>query len=723
MVRKGRMKNRQSLAVLSIYSVLTLVLTFPLAANMSGTLAGYSLDVHINPWADWWTRHAITNGLDFYRTDYMFYPPGVSLVFHSFSHANSAISLLLAPLLGSIAAYNVTVLLAYVLSAFSMYLLASYLTGSSPAAFVAGLIFAFCPYHMFESAHPVLVTTQWIPLFALALIRSLRETGRARGKHVVLAAIWFLLTALSSWHLMIMLSGWTSVYLLHSVLSRRADWAPGAARSLLTLTIVIGLLVLPPLWPIIREQLSQDAAYMAVGAEDGMGNDLVSFLVPNWRHPILGPMFTDVHEQIGFTRRRPAYLGYVTLALALAGAATGKRKTRFWVIATLLFLVLSLGSRVTVSGTSLHSIRLPWAIPIIAVLRHTFRLSTLLFFSLAILAGFGTRWVLRWLATRKPAYSRILVAIVAGLILFEYLVHPFPVTQVMPSSEFFSELAQEEDDFAIADFPMGRNYAKRYLFYQTMHGKKLVEGVVSRTPGDAYAYVDANPLLGSLRAERAPDPDLDIRGQFAVLALQDIRYLIVHKHLLAAGELESWREILANLPAPSFEDKLLIVYQTAHVLHGEGSPEDYVRRPGTQLGDRIRLLAYRVESRGVAAGDSLTVSLFWQSDGVIAEDYHVFVHLIDENGQLVAQHDSVPNNGERPTWAWLDDEVILDVHTVDTDPSLPPGPYSLSAGMYDFATGVRLSAVNSAGELLSEDRIPLESIEVALAGEAAAETR
>jgi hypothetical protein len=39
-------------------------------------------------------------------------------------------------------------------------------------------------------------------------------------------------------------------------------------------------------------------------------------------------------------------------------------------------------------------------------------------------------------------------------------------------------------------------------------------------------------LLGPLRAETAPDPNLDIEEQFAALDAQGIRYVIVHKHFL-----------------------------------------------------------------------------------------------------------------------------------------------------------------------------------------------
>jgi hypothetical protein len=132
-------------------------------------------------------------------------------------------------------------------------------------------------------------------------------------------------------------------------------------------------------------------------------------------------------------------------------------------------------------------------------------------------------------------------------------------------------------------------------------------------------------------------------------------------------------------------------------------------RLDVQLGDHVSLLGYRLSSTEISAGDTLTVTLFWQSDGMLAEDYRVFVHLLGAKGQLVAQHDSAPRQGEWPTWEWRDTEVIEDEHTLVTDASLPGGTYALSVGMYDSLTKIRLPAVGPTGERLPDDRIILPS--------------
>lgn len=566
--------NRYDLVILFFYAFLTLVLTLPLPLMMNEVLAGYDPDVYINPWADWWTKKALTEGLDFYHTDYLFYPRGASLVFHSFSHTNTAISLVLAPLVGRFAAYNVTVLLAYMLSGFNMYLLASWLTRCRPAAFIAGIVFAFHPYHVFESVHPVLFTVQWIPLFALALIRMLDPARTDRVRQVLLAALWFVLTALSSWHLMTMLAGWTILCLMHQLLLERRRLAPNFFRFLILWVVLVALAMGPFLWPIVREQLTTDTAYVAVdagGRSQGVENDLLSFFLPTLGHPLFGALVPEICERIGPLRcLRPAYLGYLSLALAVCGVAAARRETRFWLVGGIVSLLLSLGPQIRLNGSPLHSFSLPWAIPIIALLRHPVRLSILLFFSLAVLVAFGGRWLHGWVASRSKHLANIAMALAAGLLLFEYLVFPFPYMR--PSySPFLHQLAGEEGDFAVVDVPMGRRPAKQYMFYQTIHGHRIVGGCVSRTPDDAYAFVDANPLLGLLGAGAVPDPTVDVGEQLAALAAAGIRYVIVHKDVPTTdAEAPVW-EAPRGFLSPVYEDDWLIVYRTApEAVEGPG---------------------------------------------------------------------------------------------------------------------------------------------------------
>jgi hypothetical protein len=448
---------------------------------------------------------------------------------------------------------------------------------------------------------------------------------------------------------------------------------------------------------------------MAVPVEKGRGNDVLSFFIPNRLHPILGPLFLEANSRIGYTRNWPAYLGYVALVLAAIGVATARRKTRFWWATASVFLILSLGAQVRWEGVPLFSFYLPWAIPIINVLRHPLRLNTLLVFSLAVLVGFGGRWLCDRLLSRNRILMCLALVSVTGLLLFEYWVYPFPTTQ--PSySPFLHQLAEEDGDFAVADFPMDRQAAKYYMYYQTIHGKKIVGGVVSRTPFDADGFVDANPLLSAIRNENVPPQHLEER--LAVLAALDVRYIIVHKRFLDSKRMANWQTWLSSFPGPFYEDEGVIVFQTTPSLKTELLEDTGLQRIDAHLGDHLSLRGYRLSGNTFSPGDALVLTLFWQSDSRLAEDYHVFVHLLDADGQLVAQHDGVPVSGERPTWTWRDGEVIQDEHILSLGERLPGGPHLLSVGMYDSRTGLRLPVVETSGERAPGDRILLQEVKV-----------
>jgi hypothetical protein len=700
-----------ALIVLIVFVLLAVAMTWPLSWHIDELLVGDDYDVYVNMWANWWTREAISQGLDFYNTDYILFPQGTSLAFFSFSHANTALWLLLAPAIGRVAAYNVPMLLAYTLSGFSMYLLVHHLTHSRCAGFIAGLVFAFCPYHMYESAHPNLAAVQWMPLFVLSLHRMLYDKEANRFWQPLLGALWFLLTALSGWHLMLLLAGWTTVYLLYEYCTNRGAWVSAASRRLILLVGLVALSLIPFVWPIARDYLTTDTTFATVEIQEGLGNDLLAFLVPHQRHPVLGSFFARIHDEIGYARRRPAYLGWAAIGLAVGGVIAARRRSHVWLLAGLVFGVLSLGLQIKASGKALLPFHLPWAVPIIKVLRHPYRLNTLVFLSLAVLVGYGAKHLSRRIALRGRLLAGAGSALLSCVLLLEYLVRPFPTTEPL-RSPFAQQLAEERGDFAVADFPMGRQPDKHYMFYQTTHGKKIVGGFVSRAPDDAYAFVSGDPLLGPLLAGKAPDPALHTQKQLASLASHGIRYIILHQRLLDDAERQAWRERLTNFPTPFYEDSGLVAYRTLPRLQVENIPLETGHRTDVRLGDHIRLLGYRLDPGDLSGGGTLEVTLFWQSDGESSKSYHVFVHLVDEQGQLVAQHDGIPMWGELPTWSWWKGEVIQDEHSLVLDESLPDGEYALYTGMYDVVTGIRAPTVTSTGESPPDDAVLLEDIDL-----------
>ncbi len=116
----------------------------------------------------------------------------------------------------------------------------------------------------------------------------------------------------------------------------------------------------------------------------------------------------------------------------------------------------------------------------------------------------------------------------------------------------------------------------------------------------------------------------------------------------------------------------------------------------------IRLRGVQVASRlaGGPPGERLLeVDLYWEAGRTPARSYTIFVHLLDEEGRLVAQHDGLPARGEAPTSGWMPGRLVRDAHIIPLPDDLPPAGYRLVVGLYARETGNRLSRVDGADSL------------------------
>ncbi len=113
-----------------------------------------------------------------------------------------------------------------------------------------------------------------------------------------------------------------------------------------------------------------------------------------------------------------------------------------------------------------------------------------------------------------------------------------------------------------------------------------------------------------------------------------------------------------------------------------------------RLGNLAILKGYHVEPLNPAAGNPITLTLYWQTVAESETRYTVFVHLLDEKGALQAQQDRTPQDGQRPTTSWAPGEIIADTYQL----ALPEGSYQICLGMYDPRNNQRLRWQKPTGE-------------------------
>jgi len=117
------------------------------------------------------------------------------------------------------------------------------------------------------------------------------------------------------------------------------------------------------------------------------------------------------------------------------------------------------------------------------------------------------------------------------------------------------------------------------------------------------------------------------------------------------------------------------------------------------LGNDIRLLGYTVEDadRPRRPGETVNVTLRWQAERRPAQDYTVFVHLLDEREKVWGQQDVAPGGGYAPTSGWQPGQVLDDRYGVPFKADAPAGVYRLEIGLYLPATGARLPLLDDKG--------------------------
>jgi hypothetical protein len=117
--------------------------------------------------------------------------------------------------------------------------------------------------------------------------------------------------------------------------------------------------------------------------------------------------------------------------------------------------------------------------------------------------------------------------------------------------------------------------------------------------------------------------------------------------------------------------------------------------------DSFQLAAASAE----AGGDGPVVTLWWSATAAPGADYTVFVHLLDEAGNVVAQADGPPNDGLSPTRLWRPGDVVRDVHRFPPGTLVPDGG-RVRVGAYRPDTGERAPAMQD-GALLADNAVEL----------------
>ena len=409
-----------------------------------------------------------------------------------------------------------SVLFSLVATGISSYLLARYLTGSPWAAWVAGLIVSFCPYHLSRAlGHLNLVSIEWMPLYILCLLKLSEERS---WRWIALAVFFLVLSTLCCWYQLYQLLLFTALLVVFKrwhepQLFREKRFAWSTA-----LVLTLALVALSPLLIPIASQGGEFSLQRRI-----FSADLTSFWVPGWLSTWGRQTFQPVWSSFaGDPRMSANYLGYIALFLAIVAWRRMNRKVRFWGLSALVFWVLALGPWLTVLGREtipLPDLILREALPFYWLMRAPERLTLLVVLSLSVMSAYTVADFTRSMSRLKRACICFSIGV---LICLEYLALPFP-TMASDVPDFVYGMAQDREQYAIID-TTGRSE-----FHATFHGKPWVGGYISRYPKEAELFLERTPVVATLLRNRPLPSVQEVPGALELMRQLNIRYVLVQR--------------------------------------------------------------------------------------------------------------------------------------------------------------------------------------------------
>jgi 4-amino-4-deoxy-L-arabinose transferase-like glycosyltransferase len=181
--------------------------------------------------------------------------------------------------------------------------------------------------------------------------------------------------------------------------------------------------------------------------------------------------------------------------------------------------------------------------------------------------------------------------------------------------------------------------------------------------------------------------------------------------LFPQTKLLTWHEL--HIPATASGHAFLVVTAPSgrSVMLGEYDIAPIKRtfaEPAMLLTQRVEsdfvgvgtLIGAAVTQGPVSAAQPPTITLLWKAAATPEEAYTVFVHLLDANGQVVAQDDAQPVGGSRPTTSWVSGEYLTDAHKLTFNRPDYRGLATLEIGLYDQTTGDRVKLADGSDHVI-----------------------
>lgn len=544
-------RARRGILLTSAYLAITLIMSYPLILHFRNFFIGGPADGSMSVWSLWWMKYSLAdlrqNPLD---CSYIFYPDGVNLVYHSLPKVLGLLGIPFQLLIGLTATYNLVIISTFVGTALITYWLAYKLVGMRIPAFIAGAIFAFCPYRWGQINHLTLLSTMLIPLYAGLLFVSREKVSWNNWKswsYFVLAGLALGAMAYDTEYYSVFLVIFTAVFCAFYFPFK--NYREGISRWLAMLagfglTFAVAGIVYAPMFLAAQKELAANGDYVSfpISLTAMYGADLTAFIIPDSTSEFLGQTFSEIVKR--YSAAETSFIGWTAMLLAITGVVFYRRSRQvwMWMFSAAFFAACALGPYVVVLGNK-YTVPTPYfllaRIPFIQSVRTPSRFIVITMLAIAMLAAYGTRGIIERLD--KKEWKRYAVpAMAVAILVMLGIEYKAPTTLVSTRTPpVYEEIRANGGSGSIITMPLGWSTGVQYVgqemtfteIYQAEHRLPLVSGMVARAPRKKVMQGIYTPVLDNLANiyMRPSNLDMDPEAINRVLDEYQVSYIVVHK--------------------------------------------------------------------------------------------------------------------------------------------------------------------------------------------------
>lgn len=491
---------RKSIVGLLVFSILLAVwVLFPYSVNINRGVPNV-IDPLFYAWnlshnADNWFK-----GFDALLNTNIFYPLSNTI---AYSDTLWGQSLFINPIIwithNPILAENIGVLLSFPLSAMAMFFLSFYLTKNLVASFISGIFFAFSFPRLSQIGHLPMISSQWLPLYILFLLKFLEDGKR---KNFILLCIWYVLSITSSIYfgvflipitVVIIIADFIKLLYLHSLV-KYINRAITVLPVIIPFILILGVALLP----YIRLKAENPEIKRSIDDVTHLRANLIDYMsvLPTSLNTYAFP--TNTNEHVLFPT-------FTLLLLALIGIITSSKHTRYtmsiFAVISFVSFILSLGNeqRFTIGSYVTDPIKLPYYYlyafsPVFQIIRVPARFGIFVILSLSVLAAWGVDSVMK---KNKLKW-------ITGLFVCTFIIEiwqtntPFvtiPIDQSIP--QIYTWIRKQPEPMILAELPVSLSF-----YYGNSMEDQLYASYETLREPDVYALETYRVYFSSFHKKR-----------------------------------------------------------------------------------------------------------------------------------------------------------------------------------------------------------------------------